>query len=278
MEKIKKFINVILILLAISTMMVFAENMIPLNETYGLPKKQADDAYRGDEEIIADTIAFKDRMIYPDRSVDEKLFEQKTDYNIYEKAKGSEGKESNPADSGIYYTKNGGSKKQGEAEASGLTGVVLSYYNSASANDKNKEDNPETGDGEDIDFEDVENIKIEVDLESQKVIIFYRGSAVREMICSGGAPESPTPVGEFVTSEKIEYSWVDRFDMGAYYWVRFFEDYLFHSVPFDENGEMITGEFEKLGEPASHGCIRLSLDDAKWFYETIPLGAKVLIH
>ncbi len=87
-----------------------------------------------------------------------------------------------------------------------------------------------------------------------------------------------TPLGEFTTIEKIEYSWIDRYNVGAYYWVRFFGNYLIHSVPFDENGEMIVEEFEKLGQPASHGCIRLRIDEAKWLYETLPLGVKVLIY
>ena len=42
------------------------------------------------------------------------------------------------------------------------------------------------------------------------------------MICSGGAEETPTPKGEFVTSQKIEYAWVERFNMGAFYWIRFY--------------------------------------------------------
>jgi lipoprotein-anchoring transpeptidase ErfK/SrfK len=278
MGKIKKFINIILILLAVLTMVVFAENIIPLNETYGISKNQVDDVDKEYEEIIVDTVAVKDSNIYPDMSLDKKPSEQKTDYAIYEKAIGSESKENNPSDSGINYRGIEGSKKQEESVGAGLIGVALSYYNSFSAKDKNIEDEPAAGDAGDIDFGDVENIKVEVDLESQRVIIFYRGRAVREMTCSGGKFESPTPTGEFTTLQKIEYAWVDRFDMGAYYWVRFFEDYLFHSVPFNENGEMMTEELDKLGEPASHGCIRLSLDDAKWFYETVPLGVAVLIH
>ena len=46
----------------------------------------------------------------------------------------------------------------------------------------------------------------------------------------------------------------------------------------DENGEMIVEEFEKLGNPASHGCVRLRLEEAKWLYETLPLGVKVVIY
>jgi len=110
------------------------------------------------------------------------------------------------------------------------------------------------------------------------VFVYYKDNMIRDMICSGGADQSPTPLGEFKTSKKIEWSFIDRFNMGAYYWIRFYKKYLFHSVPFDENKEMIMEEYEKLGSPASHGCIRLELDEAEWLYEKLPLGVTVRIH
>ncbi|MEJ1319666.1 L,D-transpeptidase [Latilactobacillus sakei] len=34
-----------------------------------------------------------------------------------------------------------------------------------------------------------------------------------------------------------------------------------------------------MGETSnSHGCIRLSVADAKWFYQAIPVNTKVVIH
>ena len=131
---------------------------------------------------------------------------------------------------------------------------------------------------ENIDYSNSADFRIEVDLPRQRLIVFYSDEVLKEFICSGGTPGDDTPLGEFTTIEKIEYSWIDRYNVGAYYWVRFFGNYLIHSVPFDENGEMIAEEFEKLGQPASHGCIRLRLDEAKWLYETLPLGVKVLIY
>ncbi len=157
--------------------------------------------------------------------------------------------------------------------------IAANSDNVETAPDENMGDNQQTFlHEENIDFSDSGNFRIEIDLSHQRVTVFYKDDMLREMICSGGAPESPTPPGEFVTSQKIEYAFVERFDVGAYYWIRFFEDYLIHSVPFDENGEMIIEEFEKLGSPASHGCIRLKLEEAKWLYETLPLGVKVSIY
>ena len=38
-----------------------------------------------------------------------------------------------------------------------------------------------------------------------------------------------------------------------------------------------TNEVEKLGTPASHGCIRLSPQDAATLFELVPLGTEMLI-
>jgi lipoprotein-anchoring transpeptidase ErfK/SrfK len=46
----------------------------------------------------------------------------------------------------------------------------------------------------------------------------------------------------------------------------------------DENKEIIEEEAEKLGQPASHGCIRLKVEDAKWVYDNIPEKTEVFIH
>jgi len=143
-----------------------------------------------------------------------------------------------------------------------------------------KDGHNDTGQNENqnIDFSNSDDFRIEVDLTKQKVFVYYKDNMIREMICSGGADQSPTPQGEFETSDKIKYSWVERFDVGAFYWTRFYKKYLFHSVPFDKNREMIIEEYEKLGSPASHGCIRLKLEEAKWLYEKLPSGVKVIIY
>ena len=131
---------------------------------------------------------------------------------------------------------------------------------------------------QDIDFTSSDNFKIEVDLNKQKVFIYYKDNLLKEWMCSGGIEEKPTPRGEFETTQKGEYFWSDKYNMGAYYWIRFYNEYLFHSVPFDENNQIIKEEYEKLGSPASHGCIRLELENAKWLYEMLPLGAVSYTH
>ena len=129
-----------------------------------------------------------------------------------------------------------------------------------------------------IDYSNPGNFIIDVSLSTQLVTVYYNGNLLKNFKCSGGTAENPTVTGTFTTNQKIYYEWVPKFNQGAYYWVRFYGAYLFHSVPFDKNGNMIAEEASKIGTPASHGCVRMALEDAKWFYETLPLGIKVTIH
>lgn len=95
---------------------------------------------------------------------------------------------------------------------------------------------------------------------------------------SGGKSETPTPLGDFYTQDRGQSFWSPRFGEGATYWVRLVGQVLVHSVPRDSQWRIKEDEHAKLGLPASHGCIRLSEEDAKWFYENIPTGTLVIIH
>ena len=129
-----------------------------------------------------------------------------------------------------------------------------------------------------IDYSNPGNFRIDVNLTAQLVSVYYNENLIKSLKCSGGTAENPTVTGTFATTQKIYYAWVPKFNEGAYYWVRFYGAYLFHSVPFDKSGNMIAEEASKIGTPASHGCVRMALEDAKWFYETLPLGIKVTLH
>lgn len=150
--------------------------------------------------------------------------------------------------------------------------------NENSLNNNAVENQGEDSVQDNIDFTSSDSFRIEVKLSEQKVFVFHKDNIIKEMICSAGTEEKPTPRGEFKTTEKGNYFWSDKYNVGAYYWVRFYNEYLFHSVPFDENNKMIEEEYEKLGTPASHGCIRLKPEEAKWLYDMLPPGVKVVIY
>ena len=126
--------------------------------------------------------------------------------------------------------------------------------------------------------------RVVVDLSDQKVLVYEGDKAVRSMTCSTGLPgkETRTPKGEYLIDEsgqkRGEWFYSEEYGEGAKYWVGFIGgEYLFHSVPMDKYKRIIEREAALLGKPASHGCIRLSLDDAFWFYKTIPDRTRLLI-
>jgi len=122
--------------------------------------------------------------------------------------------------------------------------------------------------------------KVLVDTDVQRVYIYDKksGALYKEFVCSTGLDgESETVKGNFEIQDRGYSFYNPKYGDGAYYWVRFYKTYLFHSVPFDKNEKIIETEVAKLGEKASHGCIRLSMENSKWFYDNIPKGTAVTV-
>lgn len=100
--------------------------------------------------------------------------------------------------------------------------------------------------------------------------------AVKAMVCSAGRD---TPLGTYKTSDK--YYWKAMIhDVWAQYATRITGKILFHSVPYDthEKDTLVTSYYNQLGGTASAGCIRLSVEDAKWLIENCPSGTTVEIY
>lgn len=95
---------------------------------------------------------------------------------------------------------------------------------------------------------------------------------VKEWICSPGALATPTVAGEFTVTGK-GYSFGNGFT--CYYYTQFYGDYLYHSVLYYQNSFRVMDG--RLGMHLSHGCVRLDIDNAKWIYDNIPYGTKVVI-
>ena len=119
---------------------------------------------------------------------------------------------------------------------------------------------------------------------SQCVVAFHGENGEwlqdRVMICSSGKGENATPVGHYTIYERYEYKLLgseeeDTLCFG--FWAcRFYKGHLFHSVPINYNagydkakGHRMTNmrSYQKLGTPASHGCVRMTVADAKYIYD-----------
>lgn len=123
----------------------------------------------------------------------------------------------------------------------------------------------------------VGNLNVSVNLGAQTVDIRNESDVLYTMVASTGVDDS-TPRGDFTISQRGSHFYNANEGMGAKTWTAFIgTTYLFHSVPTDIDGDFIESEAEKLGKPASHGCVRLTVADAQWFYDSIPDGTPVHI-
>lgn len=119
-----------------------------------------------------------------------------------------------------------------------------------------------------------------VNLATQKTDIF-QGSAnnwnlIKSFSCSTGIAGEETPKGVYSIQTRGDWFFSDEYQQGGKYWVQFMGDYLFHSLPFNEDQSQIVDE--TLGTPASHGCIRLKVEESKWLYDNIPNDTKLIIN
>ncbi|MBE5921184.1 MAG: L,D-transpeptidase [Lachnospiraceae bacterium] len=102
---------------------------------------------------------------------------------------------------------------------------------------------------------------------------------VRAMVCSTAREGKVTPVGQFTTSDM--YEWRLMVDSTySQYAIRINGKIMFHAVPCysQSKDDIETVEFNKLGDPASLGCIRLCVADAKWIYDNCPQGTGVEVY
>lgn len=125
------------------------------------------------------------------------------------------------------------------------------------------------------------DLNIQASIKQQRVYLKNNDHGLYTMRASTGKQGSETPRGHFeIQPERGLHFFNAQSGEGANYWVSFKDHgiYLFHSVPVDENNHYIKSEAEQLGKVAnSHGCIRLSIADAKWLYENIPTHTPVVI-
>ena len=126
-------------------------------------------------------------------------------------------------------------------------------------------------------------------IKNQNIVIIYGQDAdgnytkvVKTFICTTG---NGTPIGTFAISDK--YRWRALYANDAHtklcygqYACRYADGCLFHSVPYNEQtkNSLMYREYNKLGTTASHGCIRLTVADAKWLYENCPSGTVVRVY
>lgn len=102
---------------------------------------------------------------------------------------------------------------------------------------------------------------------------------VKRFACSVGRPDSQTPLGTFYTLNKYRWHELNGPTYGQYC-TRIVGGILFHSVPGATQSiyNIEAYKYNMLGYPASQGCVRLNVRNAKWIYDNCSLGTKVVIY
>ncbi|MDO4355834.1 MAG: L,D-transpeptidase family protein, partial [Clostridia bacterium] len=126
---------------------------------------------------------------------------------------------------------------------------------------------------------------IGVDIANQRTTIYSTedNSVVHRWICSTGKKGYTTPVGVYYLpaakgNERKE--WFSFTKSYVKYAVCYKKGLYFHSILYKTKSDnsVMQSSVRQLGSVASHGCIRLEVQHAKWLCDNCPTGTKVVIH
>lgn len=121
-----------------------------------------------------------------------------------------------------------------------------------------------------------EGQRIEINLTHQKMALFEGENKIGEYAVSTGKWSMPTPNGVFKINSKVPVAYSAAYDLYMPHWMAFVSSkYGIHGLPY--KGDWVEGE-NHLGTPVSHGCVRLSWENAQTVYNWAEIGTEVDIH
>ncbi len=103
------------------------------------------------------------------------------------------------------------------------------------------------------------NVLIKIDQSAQRMTVMVDGEQRFSWPVATGRAGYGTPNGSFRPNRMEEEHFSDEYDSAP----------MPHSIFFDEHGHAIHGSSERLGRPASHGCVRLSTANADVLYALV---------
>jgi lipoprotein-anchoring transpeptidase ErfK/SrfK len=126
---------------------------------------------------------------------------------------------------------------------------------------------------------------VHIDLSDQQAVLVEDGEIVARYPVSSGAAETPTPTGTFqiqrkqtlrVSSQDIPYR------MPYYMAFTPNQSHGMHALPYlgdkETNSDYWYEALDHIGNPVSHGCVRLLPADAEKLYERVEIGTPVHIN
>ncbi|MBP5159715.1 MAG: L,D-transpeptidase family protein [Lachnospiraceae bacterium] len=128
--------------------------------------------------------------------------------------------------------------------------------------------------------------KIVVDL-YHKVVMAYMKDAkgnytrpIRYMLCIVGADKTQTPTGTFkMQAFRVRNSIFNNTTSYAQYWSEIHGRIYFHSTLYNslKAHDYSTASWNSFGSAVSHGCVRLTVPDARWIWYNLAPGTLVEI-
>lgn len=100
---------------------------------------------------------------------------------------------------------------------------------------------------------------------------------IKHFICSTGKDRTPTPTGKYALTYKVPSFGQNKGYTCKYAFGFIGTSYLYHSILYDKTGTYLLENKGVLGKKASDGCIRFSVEHAKWFYDNMISGTTVYI-
>ncbi len=127
--------------------------------------------------------------------------------------------------------------------------------------------------------------KLEISLDDQYVYVYELNAQgeyeqIDAFICSTGLGDS-TPRGIFTQTQPLDrWHYFTKFECWAQYAYQIEGDILFHSVLYSQRdtSTLRVNSVYALGSKASHGCVRLQVEDAQWIYENCDSGTVVVVY
>ncbi len=133
---------------------------------------------------------------------------------------------------------------------------------------------------------DPELYLVELDLTNQVGAVYMRdefggyGNMIRQFLITSGDEENSTPTGTFKLTEMRErFGYFLNFNIYAQYWTQVVRGIYLHSVLFSRRNDtsMTRGSYNELGKAASHGCVRMLVEDARFIFYNCPPGTTIKI-
>lgn len=159
-----------------------------------------------------------------------------------------------------------------DSESESIEQFNESMLSSSSSSEKDKEDKNKEN--------KADKYYIKVNNQCNVVTIYVKDSngnytvPKKAMLCSIG---TSTPAsGVYRTQDKAPWCALVGGVWGQYH-TRIVGSILFHSVPYEkkDKSKLEWWEYDKLGTKASKGCVRLTVQDAKWIYDNCAIGTQV---